>query len=148
MPCTLTLVRIVHRGLQMQCLFSFTSLGKFFTLFNKYLRLLAFAGASMSVMVMAHLASAQGVLPRPDHIVIVIEENHSYQQIIVSKDAPYMNMLARQGASFTNSHGETHPSQPNYIVLFSGDDQDVSNDDTPHTFNADNLASGLAAHSS
>ena len=28
--------------------------------------------------------------------------------------------LARAGASFTDAHAETHPSQPNYLALFSG----------------------------
>jgi phosphatidylinositol-3-phosphatase len=59
-------------------------------------------------------------LPRPDHIVLVIEENHAYSQIINSPDAPYINRLAAQGALFTQSFGITYPSQPNYLALFSG----------------------------
>jgi hypothetical protein len=39
-----------------------------------------------------------GELPRPDHIVIVIEENKSFSQIIGNKDAPWINELARRGA--------------------------------------------------
>ena len=38
-------------------------------------------------------------LPRPDHIVMVIEENHSYSQIIDSPDAPYINSLAARAQS-------------------------------------------------
>jgi len=30
-------------------------------------------------------------LPRPDHIVMVIEENYSYSQMIDSPKAPYIN---------------------------------------------------------
>src|SRR6185437_1950231 len=48
-----------------------------------------------------------------------------------SSDAPYINSLAKQGANFTNSHGVTHPSQPNYLELFSGDSQGVSDDSVP-----------------
>lgn len=29
---------------------------------------------------------------------------------------------------FTNSHGVTHPSQPNYLALFSGTNQDINGD--------------------
>ena len=65
---------------------------------------------------------ANGV-PRPDHVVIVIEENHSYSEIIGSSAAPYINSLAAQGALFTQSHATTHPSQPNYLHLFSGSNQ-------------------------
>src|SRR5262245_57648456 len=64
-------------------------------------------------------------LPRPDHVVIVIEENHSFSQIIGSPAAPYINSLAQQGALFTQSFATTHPSQPNYIQLFSGGTQGV-----------------------
>lgn len=61
------------------------------------------------------------LIPRFDHVVIVIEENKSYQDIFGSPSyTPYINGLAQQGASFTNAHGEWHPSQPNYLSLFSG----------------------------
>ena len=84
-------------------------------------------------------------LPRPDHIVMVIEENHSYSQIIDSPDAPYINRLAAQGAVFTQSFGITHPSQPNYLVLFSGSTQDVTDNSCPHTFTTPNLGHALLA---
>ena len=70
-------------------------------------------------------------LPKPDHIVIVIEENHNYDAIIGSNSAPYINSLANNGALFTNSHAMTHPSQPNYLWFFSGDNQGVGNDNLP-----------------
>ena len=72
-------------------------------------------------------------LPMPDHIVIVIMENHGYDQIIGSSNAPYINSLANDphGALFTNSHGLTHPSQPNYLMLYSGSNQGVTNDNLP-----------------
>lgn len=72
------------------------------------------------------LLNAQ-TLPLPDHIVIVIEENHAYSQIIGDKvHAPYINQLADSGALFTKSYGLTHPSQPNYIMLYSGSDQGIN----------------------
>jgi phosphatidylinositol-3-phosphatase len=79
-------------------------------------------------------------LPMPKHIVIVVGENHSYDQIIGDPNAPYINSLAKRGILFTNSHGIAHPSQPNYLALFSGDTQGVSNDSCPHSFSSDNLA--------
>src|SRR5262244_1183668 len=50
-------------------------------------------------------------LPRPDHIVIVFEENKDYQHIIGAPAAPYINSLASQGALFTQFYAEHHPSQ-------------------------------------
>jgi hypothetical protein len=78
-------------------------------------------------------------VPRPDHVVIVIEENHSYAEIIGNLQAPYMNTLAQQGALFTNSFGVTHPSEPNYLALFSGSTQGVTDDGCTYTFGTVNL---------
>ncbi len=70
-------------------------------------------------------------LPTPDHVVVVLEENHSYNEIIGSPNAPYINSLAAAGALFTNSHGVTHPSQPNYLYLYSGSAQGTTDDACP-----------------
>ncbi len=84
-------------------------------------------------------------LPRPDHVVIVIEENHSYSQIINSPHAPYINELAAKGALLTQSFGLIHPSQPNYLALFSGSMQSVTDNSCPHTFTTPNLGHALLA---
>lgn len=62
----------------------------------------------------------------PDHIVIVIFENKHRSSVIGNSRAPYLNKLARQGANMTRSYGITHPSQPNYLALFSGSTHGVS----------------------
>ena len=91
------------------------------------------------------LNNSTPLLPRPDHIVMVIEENHSYSQIIDSPDAPYINRLAAQGAVFTQSFGVTHPSQLNYLALFSGSMQGITDNSCPHTFTTANLGHALLA---
>src|SRR5258708_7977000 len=78
-------------------------------------------------------------IPRPDHVVIVVKENHSYAEIIGSVNAPYINSLAQLGASFTNSFGITHPSEPNYLAFFSGSTQGVTDDGCTYTFGTPNL---------
>jgi hypothetical protein len=83
------------------------------------------------------------MVPHPDHVVIVIEENHTYSQIIGSASAPYMNSLASQGAVLTNSHAITHPSEPNYLALFAGSTFGLADDSCPHTFTSANLAQEL-----
>jgi acid phosphatase len=55
----------------------------------------------------------------------------------------YVYDLARRGVLFTQSYGVTHPSQPNYLALFSGSTQGVTGNDCPHTFTSANLASSL-----
>ena len=86
-----------------------------------------------------------GELPRPDHIVIVIEENKSFSQIIGYREAPYINELAKSGALFTQSYGITHPSQPNYLALFSGSTRGIGSDACPLALSGDDLASQLQA---
>jgi phosphatidylinositol-3-phosphatase len=88
-------------------------------------------------------AQAAAALPRPAHVVIVIEENHSYSDIIGSSSAPYINSLAKAGASFTQSFAVTHPSEPNYLALFSGSTQGISSDSCPHTFSGPDLGGEL-----
>lgn len=88
-------------------------------------------------------AANAATLPRYDHVVVVIMENHSKGQIIGSSSAPYINSLAKAGANFTNSHGVTHPSQPNYVALFSGSTQGVTNDSCFTPINKPNLGAQL-----
>jgi phosphatidylinositol-3-phosphatase len=82
-------------------------------------------------------------IPRPDHVVIVIEENKSYTQIIGNMAAPYINTLANSGALFSQSFAITHPSQPNYLALFSGRTQGIVDDRCPLSLSGDNLATEL-----
>src|SRR6266446_4669534 len=62
-------------------------------------------------------------VPTFDHVVIVVEENHASGEILGNTQAPYINGLATTGALFTNSFAVDHPSQPNYLALFSGSTQ-------------------------
>jgi len=54
--------------------------------------------AALVLVASAHAAD----LPCYDHIVIVVEENKDYEDIIGNKDAPFLNRLAEEGASLTN----------------------------------------------
>ncbi|HEX5324284.1 MAG TPA: alkaline phosphatase family protein [Capsulimonadaceae bacterium] len=87
-------------------------------------------------------------LPAYDKIVIVIEENQQEVTIIGNPSAPYTNALAAGGALITNSYGCEHPSQPNYLDLFSGSDQNVYGDALPATFpfSVENLGAELLHH--
>jgi hypothetical protein len=81
-------------------------------------------------------------------VIIVVEENHSFSELIGSPDAPFINSLAAgpNAALFTQSFALAHPSQPNYLFLFSGSNQGVTSDDTPPAiFSKPNLASALRA---
>src|SRR5438045_6670917 len=72
-------------------------------------------------------------LPKPDHIVLVFEENKSFSDVIGSSNAPFINELAAQGASLAEMHAFHHPSQPNYIEFFAGTNA-VKIGGSTHTF--------------
>jgi acid phosphatase len=123
-------------------------------------------GLLASAAALAFTPSMGAALPRPDHVVVVILENKSFDQIIGNGAAPNLNALAAEGASIVNapadpgaatsgSHALRHPSQPNYLEAFSGDHQGVLQDGRPGTsseplspalpFNSPNLAASLLA---
>ena len=89
------------------------------------------------------LAVAAPPPPRAAHVVLVIEENRSFNVIIGSKDTPYINQLAQEGALFTRSFAITHPSEPNYLALFAGDTEGLTDDSCPHAYSGANLADEL-----
>ena len=106
------------------------------------LRVWTMAGAAV---VCGGLASVgHGAIVTPDHVVVVIEENHDYNQIIGNADAPYINQLANTGLSYYDSHAVAFNSLVNYLDLFSGSNQGVT-DDTDNLFSAPNLGSALQA---
>jgi hypothetical protein len=82
-------------------------------------------------------------VPRLDHVVLVIEENKDYDQVIGNPAAPYINSLAQTGANMINSHGLEHPSEPNYLDLFSGADHFVLTDPCVTSFDKPSLGEEL-----
>lgn len=94
----------------------------------------------------ARVGLAAAELPRPDHVVIVVEENRSERNIIGGKAAPFINALAAHGANMAQSFAETHPSEPNYLALFAGSTLGVTKDACPvDGGNTPNLGSELLA---
>jgi acid phosphatase len=81
-----------------------------------------------------------------DHIVIIVEENKDYEQIIGNRNASYINdVLRKEGASLTKFYAEEHHSEGNYFWLFSGSNQHVGFIDSvpDHDFETSNLGEEL-----
>jgi phosphatidylinositol-3-phosphatase len=85
--------------------------------------LLAFCLAALVGPVIA----ANGV-PTAEHVIVVVMENKFYQDVW---GEPYTASLIASGSLFTQSYAITHPSQPNYIALWSGSTQGVTDDACP-----------------
>jgi hypothetical protein len=81
-------------------------------------------------------------LPKPDHVVVAVMENHSLKDVLDGGGAAFLEDLARRGALFTQSFAVAHPSQPNYFALFTGSTFDIA-DDGFHLLEAPTLAGTL-----
>ena len=106
--------------------------------------------SSSVAAVLSFVGVGRAAPPTWDHIVIVIEENKSFTQVLGNPaNAPYLNnTLKAGGASLADMYGITHPSQPNYLQFFSGANQGVTtNNDTSGItpFNTPNLGAELIA---
>lgn len=84
-------------------------------------------------------------VPHLDHVVVVIEENHSPADVIGKAGAPYINSLAQNGAYFSQSYATPRPSQVEYLALISGSTQGVTTNGDINLGDIPNLASQLIA---
>jgi phosphatidylinositol-3-phosphatase len=78
----------------------------------------------------ARAAPAASRRPRPGvtRVVLAVEENHEFGQIIGSRQAPFLNRLAAHGTLLTHYYAVTHPSLPNYIALLAGSPLGIHSD--------------------
>jgi acid phosphatase len=86
----------------------------------------------------ARSTSGKGI-PHLDHVAVIIMENKSYDE---ARTPPYTASLIARGTSFSNSYAVAHPSQPNYLALWSGSTMGVVSDACPapgSPFTSDNL---------
>lgn len=81
-------------------------------------------------------------VPSSAHVVIVLEENHSYSSVIGNSAMPYLNSLASHNTLATQYYANTHPSIGNYFMLTTG--QIITNDDSfSSVVNVDNIVRHL-----
>ncbi len=76
----------------------------------------------------APTSKAPATMPNYAHIYVIIEENHTFDQVIGQKIAPNFTRLAKQYGLATNFYGERHPSEPNYIAILGGDTFGIHDD--------------------
>jgi hypothetical protein len=74
----------------------------------RFIRIVALCGA------LGVSTSARAQVPLLEHVVVVIMENHSYDQVRVK---PYVASLIAASSVCTESYAVTHPSLPNYLAL-------------------------------
>ena len=77
-------------------------------------------------------------------MVLVVEENHNYSDVVGSSSMPYLNSLITKYGLATQYYANTHPSIGNYFMLTAG--QTITTDDGfTGTVNDDNIVRQLLA---
>jgi phospholipase C len=90
-------------------------------------------------------AIARADVPKFDHIVIIMLENHSQDSVINNPDTPKITALAHQYGYAADYYGVTHPSLPNYIAMTSGNNWYSNSDDPGQRFDHVNIVDQLEA---
>ena len=75
-------------------------------------------------------------------MVLLVEENHSYSDVIGNSTMPYFNSLASQYGVATQYFANAHPSLPNYMVLTTGLTETLD-DNFTGTISGDNVVREL-----
>jgi len=73
-------------------------------------------------------AALEGV-PHYDHILVIVDENKDYEQILDPAAAPNIARLAATNGNATKFYAEVHPSEANYVALLGGDTFGIHDDD-------------------
>jgi len=76
------------------------------------------------------------------HVVVIMDENQSYGDIIGRSSASYLNHLAAVCGLATNFRGVTHPSHPNYMAITGGIRTPAGYIDAPNIFRQVRRAGG------
>jgi phosphatidylinositol-3-phosphatase len=78
------------------------------------------------------------------NVFVVMEENHSYSEVVGSSSMPYLNSLISKYALATQYYANTHPSLPNYLWITTGSADGISSDICGVTVSNDNIVRELA----
>ncbi|HEX3406525.1 MAG TPA: alkaline phosphatase family protein [Caulobacteraceae bacterium] len=91
------------------------------------------AAAALALGLAAAVAAAppdrDAGVPRYAHIVVIVEENKNYEQILDPATAPNIAGLAAKYGDASQFFGEVHPSEANYVALLGGDTFGIHDDD-------------------
>ena len=68
-------------------------------------------------------------MPRYEHVVVIVEENKSYDQILNPAAAPNIAGLAARYGDAAQFFSEVHPSEANYVAMLGGDTFGIHDDD-------------------
>ena len=88
-------------------------------------RLNLFLASLLTLLLGAHPAPAAAApnsvtVYNIQHVFLVVMENHGYSKVWNTSATPYTTALAKRYATASNYHALTHPSLPNYLMMYAG----------------------------
>ena len=108
----------------------------------------AIAAVALEAVVAAgHGAAESQQVPRFEHVIVVMFENHGAAQVLADPLATTFRRLGESYATLENYDAVAHPSLPDYLALVSGYTFELHTDCTACVFRVPNLADTLAARS-
>jgi acid phosphatase len=87
-------------------------------------------------------------VPQFSHVFLLVEENHSFNDVIGSASMPYLNSLANANSLATQYYADAHPSLPDYFELTVGEGTSITGtegDAYNATITQDNVVRALVA---
>jgi len=101
---------------------------------------IAGCGGGSKDSMLTRAAPSSGTIPQSQHVVLVMEENQSYESVVGNtKTWTNYNNLIPKGALATNYYADAHGSLPDYFMLTTG--QTLTFDDSStKVWDVDNLA--------
>jgi hypothetical protein len=111
------------------------------------LALLVAAAAALGATGTMRGQTSTPVVPRYDHIFLMIFENHGFAQIIGNPAAPNINKLAGSFGLATQYFSVADPSEPNYVAMLGGNFFGIADDNAYYlnTVNKPSLMSQMEA---
>jgi len=95
----------------------------------KYATLALLAGTALAA---AQPAVAKSKLvPKLDHVFLIMMENHGYPEILGNPYAPFINQEAAYANLATNYFAVGHPSLTNYLEVTGGSNFNIQDDNSP-----------------
>ena len=91
------------------------------------------------------LSAFGGTVPQSQHIWIITEENHSYEEVIGNSNMPYFNSLARKYAVAAQYYANMHNSLTDLMLVVAGQNVTLW-DGTTSCYNVDNVVRHLLLH--
>src|SRR5579872_6231520 len=87
------------------------------------------AAAFVARTAVGQAAGGDGAVPRYAHIFVIVLENKDQSQVIDPVAAPNIAGLAKAYGLASHFYAESHPSEPNYVAMVSGDTYGIRDDD-------------------